>query len=164
MTDAPAFDPRLDLMLERVIDVVPERVWAAWTVPDHLVKWFTPAPWQTVACEIDLRPGGRFRTVMRGPEGQEFDNTGCYLDVVLNRRLVWTGALKPGFRPATRAPEVPVFTAIIALEPAGTGTKYTAHVMHADEAGRAAHERMGFHEGWGKALDQLVAHARTMTG
>ena len=49
----------------------------AWTTPEHLKKWFTPAPWTTVDCEIDLRPGGIFRTVMRSPEGQEFPNVGC---------------------------------------------------------------------------------------
>ena len=41
-------------------------------------------------CEIDARPGGIFRTVMRGPEGQEFPNLGCYVDVVPNERLVFT--------------------------------------------------------------------------
>jgi uncharacterized protein YndB with AHSA1/START domain len=77
-------DPRLDLLLERVVDVPPELVWAAWTVPEHVKKWFTPAPWTTVDCEIDLRPGGIFRFVMRSPEGQEFPNVGCYLEVVKN--------------------------------------------------------------------------------
>ena len=51
-------DPKLDLMLERVIDVPRELVWKAWTTPEYVVKWFTPAPWQTVDCKIDLRPGG----------------------------------------------------------------------------------------------------------
>ena len=65
-------DSKLDLVLERVVDVPRELVWAAWTKPEHIMKWFTPAPWTTVDCEIDLRPGGIFRTVMRSPEGQEF--------------------------------------------------------------------------------------------
>ncbi|HVY55877.1 MAG TPA: SRPBCC domain-containing protein, partial [Thermodesulfobacteriota bacterium] len=45
-------DPRLDLVIERIIDVPRELVWKAWTTPEHLMKWFTPAPWMTVACEI----------------------------------------------------------------------------------------------------------------
>jgi uncharacterized protein YndB with AHSA1/START domain len=49
-------------------------------------------------------------------------------------------------------------TAAILLEPEGKGTRYTAHVLHQDEAGRKSHEEMGFKDGWGKALDQLVAH------
>lgn len=60
-------DPKLDLVLERVVDVPRELVWKARTTPEHLKKWFTPAPWTTVDCEIDLRPGGIFRTVMRSP-------------------------------------------------------------------------------------------------
>ena len=97
-----AIDPDLDLVLEREVDVPPHLVWAAWTDPKHLVHWFTPAPWQTPVAEIDLRPGGQFRTVMRGPEGQEFDNHGCYLEVVPNQRLVWTSTMTHGFRPNRR--------------------------------------------------------------
>ena len=96
-------DPKLDLVLERVVDVPPELVWAAWTRPEYIKKWFTPVPWQTVDCEIDLRPGGIFRTVMRSPEGQEFPNSGCYLEVIENKKLVWTAALTAGYRPAKRA-------------------------------------------------------------
>jgi uncharacterized protein YndB with AHSA1/START domain len=95
---------------------------------------------------------------MRGPEGQEFRNIGCDLEVVPNKRLVWTDALLPGYRPAEHA----FFTAIIALEPEGKGTRYTATAIHRDEAGRKRHEEMGLHQGWGTAPDQLVAHAKTM--
>lgn len=156
-------DSTLDLVLERVVDVRPELVWKAWTTPEHLKKWFTPVPWKTVECEIDLRPGGAFRTVMESPEGQQFPNTGCYLEVVPNTRLVWTGALLPGYRPANLSADVPfVFTAVIELEPHGPGTRYRATVLHSNEHGRAKHEAMGFYHGWGAALDQLVALAKTM--
>ena len=161
----PAIDPKLDLVLERVVDVSPDLVWLAWTTPAYVEKWFTPAPWTTVECEIDLRPGGHFRTVMCSPEGQRFPNVGCYLEIVPGRKLSWTNALAPGFRP--RAPAGPVhpenlwLTAIIVLEPHGAGTRYTAVAKHADPAARDKHEAMGFHEGWGAALDQLVALAKT---
>ena len=125
------------------------------------MKWFTPAPWTTIDCEIDLRPGGTFRTIMRSPEGQEFPNVGCYLEVVENERLVWTNALLPGLRPSVANPACPgevfAFTAVISLERHGNGTKYTAQVIHGDADARRKHEAMGFHDGWGKALDQLVA-------
>ena len=49
-------DPNLDLVLECVVDVPPNLVWAAWTTPEYLKKWFTPAPWQTVDCEIICAP------------------------------------------------------------------------------------------------------------
>jgi uncharacterized protein YndB with AHSA1/START domain len=145
-------------------DVSPERVWAAWTEPEHLVHWFTPKPWQTVSCEIDLRSGGHFKTTMRSPEGQEFPNAGCYLDIVPGRRLVWTSALRPGFRPALLAPtpghecEDLAFTGIIEIEPKGKGTLYRAIALHPDPKSRKRHADMGFQEGWGAALDQLVAY------
>jgi len=114
-----------------------------------------------VACEIDLHPGGKFSTVMRSPEGQDFPNQGCYLEVKENEKLVWTNALLPGFRPAPSAVKTAstvefMFTAIIELQAVANGTRYTATVIHADEAGCKQHAQMGFHEGWGKALDQLV--------
>lgn len=144
--------------MERVVDVPPELVWAAWTRPEHVVKWFTPAPWTTHDCEIDLRPGGAFRCVMRSPEGQEVPNVGCYLEIVPNEKLVWTDALLPGYRPA---PE-PFMTGVVILERHPKGTKYTAIALHRDEATRKRHEEMGFRDGWGKALDQLVAHMKRM--
>jgi uncharacterized protein YndB with AHSA1/START domain len=155
-------DPQRDLVLERTIDVPRERVWAAWTTPVLIKQWFTPAPWRTVDCEIDLRPGGIFRTVMRSPEGLDYPHVGCYLEVIAPARLVFTGALGPGFRPAVPIADVPIFTAIITLDTEGARTKYTARVLHADEDSRARHEAMGFHDGWGAALDQLVGVAKKL--
>src|SRR5262245_45810858 len=161
-------NPKLDLVFERIVDVSPELVWKAWTQPEHVKKWFTPAPWKTVDCEIDLRPGGKFRTVMRSPEGQEFPDVGCYLEIVPNRKLVWTSALEPGYRPA-RPIVAPghecasiLMTAVLTLEPHGKGTRYVATAMHLSEEDRKRHEDMGFHDGWGKALDQLVALAESL--
>ena len=162
MTSSPQWkpDPKLDLVLERIIDVPRDLVWIAWTKPEHLSKWFTPAPWTLTDCEVDLRPGGIFRFVMRSPEGQEFPNIGCYLEVVPNERLVWTDALLPGYRPS----ENPFMTAILTLETLGNATRYTAMAVHRDEATRKKHEEMGFYDGWGKTLDQLVAHVKGMSG
>lgn len=156
-------DPQLDLTFTRTIDVPRELVWAAWTRPEYLKQWFTPAPWRTVDCEIDLRPGGIFRTVMESPDGQQFPNVGIYLDVVENEKLVWTNAMTPGWRPAKiEGDHAFLFTAMIALEARSQETVYTATVIHRDEEGRRQHEAMGFYDGWGTALDQLVALAETM--
>ncbi len=165
-TRSHTVDPRFDLVLERVVDVPRALVWKAWTQPEHLKKWFTPAPWSTIDCEIDLRPGGIFRTVMRSPEGQEFPNLGCYLEVVENERLVWTNVLLPGYRPTDFSTIEPsdcaaiAFTAVITLETLKNGTKYTALAIHGHEADCKRHEEMGFHDGWGKALEQLVDSIR----
>ncbi|MGC2048611.1 MAG: SRPBCC family protein [Gallionella sp.] len=166
MNLSEAFNPELDLSFERIVDVPRELVWKAWTQPEHLKHWFTPVPWKTIDCEIDLRPGGMFRTVMLSPEGKEYPNLGCYLEVIENKILTWTNALTPGFRPspsATHEGSVDFFfTASIQLATHAGGTKYTATVIHANAADCKKHADMGFHEGWGKALDQLVAHARKM--
>lgn len=156
-------DLELDLLLERIVPVPRHLVWKAWTQPEHLVKWFCPLPWKTTNCRIDLRPGGIFQTTMQGPEGPGFTNTGCILQVEDNELLAWTGVLGPGFRPQAKElfAAVPfMMTAIIALEDAEGGTKYTALARHGDIPSREAHEQMGFHAGWGKALDQLVEHAQ----
>jgi uncharacterized protein YndB with AHSA1/START domain len=151
-------DPKLDLVLERVVDVPPSLIWAAWTKPEHLRKWFAPAPWTIADCEVDLRPGGVFRFVLVSPDGEESPSIGCFLEVVPNERLVWTDALLPGYRPSLN----PFFTAVVTLEPRGEGTRYTAIAIHRDAATRQQHEDMGFHEGWGQTLDQLVALAKKM--
>ncbi len=149
-------DPRLDLVLERDIDVPPELVWKAWTTPRHLREWFCPRPWSVTDCEIDLRPGGIFRTVMRSPEGKEFPNVGCYLEVVPVQRLVFTDTLLPGFRPSPK----PFFTAVLELEPRGKGTHYRAVAIHGNEDTRKQHEDMGFHDGWGTVVTQMVEYIK----
>lgn len=161
MTEAAYFDidPTLDLVLERDIDVSPELVWKAWTEPEHVKKWFAPAPWTISECAIDLRPGGQFYTVMQSPEGQAFPNTGCYLEIVPHEKLVFTNALTPGYRPSAE----PFFTAILTLTPTATGTHYTAVAKHKDQAGRQQHEAMGFHEGWGQTLEQLVETVKSLS-
>src|SRR5690606_11741095 len=109
-------------------------------------------PWTITACEMDLRPGGVFSTVMRSPEGQEFPNLGCYLDVVPEERLIFTDTLLPGFRPSPN----PFFTAALLLAPNGSGTRYTAIALHGDAEGRKKHEEMGFYDGWNTVIDQMV--------
>lgn len=158
LVDAP--NAALDLTLDRLVDLPVERLWAAWTEPDHLVRWFTPAPWRTVACEIDLRPGGRFRTRMQGPAGEAFDNLGCYLVVEAPHRLVWTGALLPGYRPRPAGPEPFLMTAELRFSTEGGRSRYQAHVLHADEEARRRHEQMGFEAGWSRALEQLIEAMR----
>ena len=152
--------PETDLELVREVDVPPALVWKAWTTPELLTQWFAPKPYETPHCEIDLRPGGIFSTTMRSPEGEEFSGDGCYLEVIPNERLVWTSALGPGYRP--QAGPMP-FTAIIELRPNGDGgTQYRAIAMHQNADDNRQHAEMGFVDGWGAALDQLVALVKTL--
>ena len=156
-------DGHLDLLLERAIDAPRSLIWKAWTDPEHVKKWWAPAPWTTSQCEMDLRPGGVFRTVMRSPEGQEFPHLGCFLELIENEKMVMTNALEPGFRPASVGKEEAMadcadipFTSILTLKERGGKTHYSVVVLHKDEAGRRRHEEMGFHDGWNMCLDQLI--------
>jgi len=156
----PEFNPELDLVLERTTDLPRDLLWKAWTTPEHMVHWFTPDPWKTVECEIDLRPGGVFRSVMQSPEGENFDNAGCILEVVPNEKLVWTDALLPGYRPAPN----PFFTAVLTFEELNGGTRYVARAIHGDAPNREKHMAMGFESGWGTVFDQLVAYLKKQRG
>lgn len=153
----------LDLVLERVVDVSPELVFKAWTTPKHLMPWFCPKPYRTVECEIDLKPGGIFFAQMVDPDGNKLPGQpGCYLEIVPNRKLVWTAALGPGYRPIDPAGAPWLFTAVLTFEPHGNGgCKYTATTLHTRKEHAEAHEKMGFSKGWGTALDQLVDYVKT---
>jgi len=154
--------PQLDLYFEREIAIPAEAVWRAWTQPELLMQWFCPRPWKVVDCEIDLRPGGIFSTTMQSPEGQRMPAmAGSYLQVDPASRLVWTNALGPGFRPmpisdAAEGPPNFMFVAELQFEARASNTLYRACVRHADAASRERHAAMGFDQGWGIALDQLV--------
>jgi uncharacterized protein YndB with AHSA1/START domain len=168
MTSADTFNPQLDLRFTRVVDVPKALIWRAWTEPALLMPWFCPLPWKTIDCEIDLRPGGMFRTTLQSPEGQAFPNLGCFLAVQAEEKLVWTNALLPGFRPclpvSSEAPDAMSFqfTAQIELADHPGGTQYTATVFHADEAGCQQHAAMGFEAGWGTALDQMLVFLKNL--
>ncbi len=152
------FPSSRELVLTRVLKAPRSAVWRCWTDPSLVVKWFTPPPWQTVHAEMDLRAGGASLIVMRGPDGTEMPNRGVYLEVVPERRLVFTDAFVRAWEPS----EKPFMTGILTFDDAEGGTLYTAVVRHWTEADREAHEKMGFHEGWGIATSQLEALAATL--
>jgi uncharacterized protein YndB with AHSA1/START domain len=147
-----------ELVLTRVIDAPPAPVFKAWTDPELLKQWFAPKPWTTPEAELDVRPGGASLIVMRDPDGKDFPNRGVFLEVVPNQRLVFTDAYTEGWQPS----EKPFFTAILTFEDVGGKTKYTACARHWTAADREAHEKMGFHEGWGQCADQLATVAATL--
>ena len=101
-----------ELVLTRIIDAPPEKLFRAWTEPALIVHWFTPSPWTTVHAETDLRPGGSSLVIMRSPDGQEFPNRGVYLEVVKNEKLVFTDAYTAAWEPSDK----PFMTAIITFD------------------------------------------------
>ncbi len=157
-------EPNKELKLERIVNLPAKTIWKCWTEPTHLLPWFCPKPWLTVECRIDLRPGGEFYTKMKSPEGQEFPGTGVFLEVIQNKLLVWTNIFQPSWEPVERKSENDFFmTGIIRLdEISDTQTKYTAIARHWSVDDSKRHESMGFQEGWGIALDQLVEYSKTL--
>jgi uncharacterized protein YndB with AHSA1/START domain len=150
-TPKPSGTAERDLVLTRLIDASPDKVFKAWTDPELLKQWFAPLPYTTPVAELDVRPGGANLIVMRGPDGVEMPNRGVYLEVVENERVVFTDAYTSAWAPS----EKPFMTVILTFEDEGGKTRYTARVRHWTAADREAHEKMGFHEGWGRCADQL---------
>ena len=109
-----------------------------------------PKPWTIAAVDVDVRPGGRSNITMRDPEGNDYPNAGVYLEVVPNEKLVFTDAFTE------------FFVGVLTFEDEGGKTRYTARARHWKMEDKEAHEKMGFHEGWGQCADQLEELARTL--
>jgi uncharacterized protein YndB with AHSA1/START domain len=77
-----------EIVLTRVFDAPRYLVWDAFTKPELLKRWFGPRGWALVVCEVDLRVGGGFRFVLRGPDGQEMGMRGVYREIVPPERSV----------------------------------------------------------------------------
>lgn len=141
-----------ELSLTRDLDAPPARVFAAWTT--RFREWWGPHGMTTPFCEMDLRPGGVFRTVMRAPDGAEYPTRGVFLEVVPDARIVFTDAFDPGWQPH---PDI-FFTAITTFDPLpDRKTRLSARALHWTAESRERHEQMGFEQGWGESLDRLAA-------
>lgn len=157
VTTTPA-DAR-ELVLSRVLNATPAQLFKAWTTPELMTQWFAPKPYETPLVEIEPRDGGKFRTVMRGPNDFHMDSTGVLLKVEENRRLIFTDAFGPDWKPTEKA----FFAAEIIFDDLGDGrTRYTAIARHWTVEDCQAHEKMGFHDGWGKVAEQLEAVASAL--
>lgn len=149
-------DPALDLSLTREIALPPAVLFACWTQSQHIPQFFVPKPHRVVACHIDLRVGGAFDTTFY-VDGAVMQNNGVWLEIVQDKKLVFTDAYTEGWKPA---PE-PFMTAIITLDDLGDNrTRYTAIARHRSAEAAETHRQMGFYQGWGTVVDQLEAYAR----
>ena len=82
--------PPVSASYEELIDASAEEIFDAWTMSDELKGWFGPGGFQTIEADIEARPGGRYRLVMRAPDGNHLTITGAYREVVRPSRLVYT--------------------------------------------------------------------------
>jgi uncharacterized protein YndB with AHSA1/START domain len=145
-------NPELDLSVSRIIRAPRASVWQAWTDPERFEKWWVPAPEICRVREMDLRPGGSFRTELS--QGAEFSPhiSGCFLAVDEGERIVFTDALLGGWRPADSS----FLTAVITMVDHPEGTEYTAAALHRNVTDRDKHEDLGFQNGWGTVTRQLA--------
>jgi uncharacterized protein YndB with AHSA1/START domain len=136
---------RPSLTFKRYLNASPEKVYAAWIVPEKIVRWFGRADLkaETMRAAIDARVGGHYRINFHSESGEYYEVAGVYREVVPNERLVFSWAWHS-------TPERESLVTVT-LAPDGSGTLLTVH--HAqlfDEAAREGHER-----GWLGALDKL---------
>lgn len=151
-------DPKTDLTFTRTLPIPPAIVWECWTTPAHIKEFFVPKPHSVTDCEIDLRVGGRFNTTFN-VEGNEMVNQGVFLEIIEGRKLVFTDAYTEDWKPTAD----PFMTAIIEISgDESGGTIYSATARHRSSETRQKHEDMGFFEGWGTVVDQLVEYAKTL--
>ncbi|MFT4469618.1 SRPBCC family protein [Arthrobacter sulfonylureivorans] len=145
--------PELDLTVSRIIKAPRSAIWNAWADPASFEQWWVPAPQVCRVREMNLRPGGAFRTEI-SEDGGAFGPhiTGCFLAIDELERIVFTDALVSGWRPA----EASFLTAVITMKDHPEGTEYTATAMHRNTADRDQHEQLGFHDGWGTVIRQLA--------
>lgn len=139
------------LTINRTLNATVEAVYAAWTDPAKLMKWF--APTDAFTCEVpefDLRVGGRYTILMRSPDGESHGVTGEYREIVANEKLVFSWAWE------TTPERVSLVT--VTLRDTGDATRMQlVHEQFADEAARDRHN-----SGWSGCLDRLEEQIGTL--
>jgi uncharacterized protein YndB with AHSA1/START domain len=140
-----------EVVVTRVIDAPARLLFAAYSAPEHLMRWFGPPGWPLTLCEMDFRVGGRYRFAMTGPDGKQGPPFGGeYLEIVPNRKIVYTNAFE---MPGT---ESMVVTITFDEDEQSGQTTLTIHTLFASVAMKHAHLGMGYEQGLGSSLDQLA--------
>jgi uncharacterized protein YndB with AHSA1/START domain len=143
MSVQPATAPKPSLTLKRQLKAAPARVFAAWTEPDKIVKWFGPDAGPVKDASVDPRVGGRYAITFYTEDGEQHHVSGLYREVVPNEKLVFTWAWR------TMPGRESLVTVLI--KPDGTGSLLTLfHEQFFDEAARDRHR-----QGWGSCIDKL---------
>jgi len=128
------------IIMHRVFDAPREIVWNVFTDPKHVAKWFGGHGFENPVCEMDVRPGGLWRHVMRTPDGSEFPIEYVFVEVVRPEKLVWQDR-DHGKRPAGGPP---TSVSTVTLEDAGKQTRWTFVARFASVADRDHAAKMGF--------------------
>ena len=142
-----------ELVLTRIIDAPRALVFRMWTDPVHLAKWGGPRDFTNPVCEIDFRPGGALRIVMRAPDGTEYPMTGMFREIAAPERLVFTNiAVDTAGKHLIEGLTTVTFAAQDGKTRLTLQTRAVAMV--------AAATRMldGMEAGWTQSIDRLAAH------
>ena len=140
-----------EVVLTRVFDAPRRLVFEAFTRPEHLRRWFGPRGFTLPVCEIDLRVGGGWRYVLRGPDGGEMGMKGVYREIVPSERLVSTEAYDiPGMG---WTPESIVTTT---LDERDGRTTLTSRVLYQSIEHRDGHVNSGMEAGASETFDRLA--------
>jgi uncharacterized protein YndB with AHSA1/START domain len=129
------------LVITRSFHAPRRLVLEAWTKAEHVSRWFAPKPLAMPTCEVDFRPGGVFRFIMRSPDGTEYPFDGSFREIVAPERIVFTGAVHDGNE---------TVATITFAEHDGTTTLTMRQTFTAESAATR-----GAKEGWTMTLDQL---------
>jgi len=146
-----------EIIFDRIFDAPPAVVYNVWTDPEHLTHWYGPNGFTTAIQEMDVRPGGVWHLIMRGPDGADYKNRLVFLEVVKFQSLVYRHEPDKGSEAATHET-----TVTFAPEPGGK-TRLRMRMLFTSAAER---ERIvtKYHaiEGGNQTLGRLAAHlART---
>jgi uncharacterized protein YndB with AHSA1/START domain len=144
-----------ELVITRVFDAPPKLVWEAMTNPEHVRQWYGLRSMTMSVCEIDLRPGGRWRYVMTGPDGGEFAFSGEYREIVPPERLVSTEGYEamPGHD----------YLVTVTFQDQDGKTAMTSHLLYQNGADRDGHLQSGMEPGMQETFDRLNEHLATLS-
>jgi uncharacterized protein YndB with AHSA1/START domain len=144
-----------EIVITRVFNAPCKLVFKVWTDPKHVAQWWGPKGFTTRVTELDLRPGGKWRYVMIGPDGTEYPVKGVFREIVPLERIVTSDEFDEGFEKVVNAdlPRGIVMTAV--FEDLVGKTKLTLRIMHESVEDRRKHEEMGVIAGWNSSFDCL---------
>jgi uncharacterized protein YndB with AHSA1/START domain len=145
----------LEIVMTRVFDAPRELVFEAHTTCEHLEKWWGPRKYTLVVCEMDFRPGGAYRFVHRGPDGEEHGFRGEYREIVPPERIVWTFEYEgmPGH----------ISVETMTLEDVGGKTTLTSTSVFDSLEDRDAMLQSGMEEGASETWDRLAELLQQMS-
>lgn len=106
-----------EIVTTRILSASRERVFAAWTTPELVARWWGPAGFRNTFETYDLRPGGDWRFVMHGPDGTDYANHSVFREIVAPERLVFEHVSGPRF------------LAHVTFVPVAAGTKVTFRML-----------------------------------